>query len=75
MEKLKDVAWYELEEMEDREFSPLKCRYFKKDSPMVRTWSFGIDDEEFHQRKPDKGLITKKEIRILSLSALKLKEK
>ena len=39
------------------------------------SWSLGIEDEEFSQRKPDKGLITKKEIRVLSLHALKLKEK
>jgi precorrin-6Y C5,15-methyltransferase (decarboxylating) len=37
-------------------------------------WSMGIDDEEFHQRKPEKGLLTKKEIRTLSLMALNLRE-
>ena len=38
------------------------------------SWPLGIEDEEFHQRKPDKGLITKKEIRVLSLYALQLKK-
>jgi precorrin-6Y C5,15-methyltransferase (decarboxylating) len=38
------------------------------------SWSLGIEDEEFSQRKPDKGLITKKEIRVLSLHALKLRK-
>ena len=67
-------AWYELEEMENMEFSPLNIVILKKTSD-VRTWSFGIDDEEFHQRKPEKGLITKKEVRILSLNEMKLTQK
>ena len=70
---MKDAGWYELEEMCNNEFSPLKCRHFEKNGESP-SWSFGIDDEEFFQRKPDKGLITKKEIRMLSLSALKLKK-
>ena len=67
-------AWYDLEEMENREFSPLNIVILKKTSD-VRTWSFGIDDEEFHQRKPEKGLLTKKQVRILSLSEMKLTQK
>ena len=62
------AGWYELEEMLDIEFSPLNVVILKKivDGP---SWSIGIEDEEFSQRKPDKGLITKKEIRVLSLYA------
>ena len=45
--------------------SPLNIVILKKTSD-VRTWSFGIDDEEFHQRKPEKGLLTKKQVRILA---------
>jgi precorrin-6Y C5,15-methyltransferase (decarboxylating) len=65
--------WFSLEEMHDVEFSPLNIVILKKvlEGP---TWSIGIDDAEFAQRKPDKGLITKKEIRTLSISALRLKE-
>lgn len=64
--------WFSLEEMKDAEFSPLNIVILKKidESPM---WTIGIEDEEFCQRKPDKGLLTKKEIRTLSLSALHLK--
>lgn len=67
------VGWYELEEMVDHEFSALNVVILKKvaDGP---SWSLGIDDEEFSQRKPDKGLITKKEIRVLSLHAMNLKK-
>ncbi|MGM7722937.1 precorrin-6y C5,15-methyltransferase (decarboxylating) subunit CbiE [Metabacillus sp. Hm71] len=67
-------AFYELEEMEHLEFSPLNIVILKKITDS-KTWSFGIDDEEFHQRKPEKGLLTKKEIRTLSLSEMKLNQK
>jgi precorrin-6B C5,15-methyltransferase / cobalt-precorrin-6B C5,C15-methyltransferase len=66
-------AFYRLEEMENTEFSPLNVVILQKTSE-GKVWKFGIDDEEFHQRKPEKGLLTKKEIRILSLSELKLTE-
>jgi len=33
---------------------------------------FGLDDESFKQRKPEKGLITKREIRAISLSRMQL---
>lgn len=64
---------FTLEEMANEQFLPLNTVILKRiaEGP---TWSIGIDDHEFFQRKPDKGLITKKEIRTLSLSALKLKK-
>ncbi|SMO90608.1 precorrin-6y C5,15-methyltransferase (decarboxylating) subunit CbiE [Melghirimyces algeriensis] len=66
-------GWYELKEMAKTEFSPLNIVILKKVSSGPE-WTFGIDDHEFHQRKPEKGLLTKKEIRTLSLSALRLKK-
>nr|WP_263327893.1 precorrin-6y C5,15-methyltransferase (decarboxylating) subunit CbiE [Neobacillus sp. Marseille-Q6967] len=65
--------WFSLDKMKDAEFSPLNIVILKKigENPQ---WPIGIDDEAFFQRKPDKGLITKKEIRTLSISALRLKE-
>ncbi|MDV2685209.1 precorrin-6y C5,15-methyltransferase (decarboxylating) subunit CbiE [Alkalihalophilus lindianensis] len=66
-------GYYELVEMEKMEFSPLNVVILKK-VEAVKTWSFGIEDDEFHQRKPEKGLLTKKEIRSLSLMALNLNE-
>ncbi|WP_243291088.1 precorrin-6y C5,15-methyltransferase (decarboxylating) subunit CbiE [Bacillus sp. FJAT-47783] len=65
-------AFYTLEDMKNTRFSPLNVVILRKVKPSP-FWSFGIEDEEFVQRKPEKGLITKKEIRTLSLSALKLK--
>ncbi|WP_214484391.1 precorrin-6y C5,15-methyltransferase (decarboxylating) subunit CbiE [Bacillus sp. SM2101] len=68
-------GWYDLHELHnivDNVFSPLNIVILKKvaESP---AWSLGINDKEFAQRKPEKGLITKKEIRTLSVSALQLK--
>ncbi len=34
---------------------------------------FGLQDSDFHQRKPDKGLITKREVRAISLARMQLK--
>ncbi len=65
--------WFNLEDMIDAEFSALNVVILKKTAENP-SWSIGIDDEEFIQRKPDKGLITKKEIRTLSISALRLKK-
>jgi precorrin-6B C5,15-methyltransferase / cobalt-precorrin-6B C5,C15-methyltransferase len=66
--------FFQLEEMADAEFSPLNVVILQK-TKAGPTWSLGIDDDEFLQRKPDKGLITKKEIRVLSISALRLHAK
>ncbi len=33
-------------------------------------WTIGIPDKEFHQRKPLQGLITKAEVRVISLSKM-----
>ncbi|WP_379970309.1 precorrin-6y C5,15-methyltransferase (decarboxylating) subunit CbiE [Ectobacillus sp. sgz5001026] len=63
----------ELDEMKDAEFSPLNVVVLKKTAEGP-SWSIGIEDEEFIQRKPEKGLITKKEIRALSISALHLQK-
>lgn len=65
-------AWYSLEDMEQTSFSPLNVVVLKKKAEAL-VWPLGIADEEFAQRKPDKGLITKKEVRILSVAALQLK--
>ena len=66
-------GWYSLDEMENQVFSALNVVILKQVEPAPR-WSLGIEDEEFSQRKPDKGLITKKEIRVLSLQALQLQK-
>lgn len=62
-----------LDEMEEATFSPLNVVILKQ-RQVVKRSAIGIADEEFSQRKPDKGLITKKEIRVLCLQALQLQE-
>ena len=67
-------GWYTLDEMEVGRFSPLNVVILKQTAP-ARVWPLGIDDEAFSQRKPEKGLITKKEIRVLTLQAMRLHER
>lgn len=62
-----------LDEMEQADFSPLNVVILKQSEPVKRS-AIGIADEAFHQRKPEKGLITKKEIRVLCLQELQLQE-
>lgn len=66
-------AHYTLDEMAQGEFSPLNVVILKQRTPVNRS-TMGIDDDAFIQRKPEKGLVTKKEIRVLSLHALALQE-
>ncbi|MCC0563635.1 bifunctional cobalt-precorrin-7 (C(5))-methyltransferase/cobalt-precorrin-6B (C(15))-methyltransferase [Brevibacillus borstelensis] len=68
------TGWYSLEEMADGVFADLNVVILRKrrQGPI---WPLGIADEQFSQRKPDKGLITKKEVRILSIAQLQLHAK
>jgi len=66
-------GWYSLDELEMADFSPLNVVILQQTS-VPKRYALGIDDEEFSQRKPDKGLITKKEIRVLSLQAMQLQK-
>lgn len=68
--------FWTLEEMVTREFAALNVvilRHKKEVSAPVRR-GFAYPDEEFRQRKPEKGLITKREVRALVLSELNLSE-
>ena len=62
---------FTLDEMESAQFYPLNVVILKQRMPVQRS-TMGIDDDAFIQRKPEKGLVTKKEIRVLSLHALEL---
>lgn len=42
-------------------------------APMPRTVAFGLADDRYRQRQPDKGLITKREVRAVSLARLQLR--
>ncbi len=65
------TGWYTLEEMAEGSFCELNVVILRREQTGP-VWPFGIADEEFAQRKPDKGLITKKEVRVLSLAQLQL---
>lgn len=41
--------------------------------PIQSNILFGLQDSDFYQRKPDKGLITKREVRAVSLARMQLK--
>ncbi|WP_158736291.1 precorrin-6y C5,15-methyltransferase (decarboxylating) subunit CbiE [Alteribacillus sp. YIM 98480] len=71
--KNEKVQWFSLEEAAGYEAEPLNVVILKAENPKPKP-SIGIADDLFKQRKPDKGLITKKEVRVLSLSALNLKK-
>ncbi|MGA5688191.1 precorrin-6y C5,15-methyltransferase (decarboxylating) subunit CbiE [Cytobacillus pseudoceanisediminis] len=65
--------FFTLDEMEQSSFYPLNVVILKQRVAVERA-SLGISDDRFVQRKPDKGLITKKEIRTLCIQELELKE-
>ncbi|MGG0655832.1 precorrin-6y C5,15-methyltransferase (decarboxylating) subunit CbiE [Rummeliibacillus pycnus] len=67
------TGWYSLEDMQESTFSPLNVVILKRIASSPK-WALGIADDEFSQRRPDKGLITKKEIRVLSLHAMHLQK-
>jgi precorrin-6Y C5,15-methyltransferase (decarboxylating) len=65
--------WFELPDLAiTEECSPLNVVVLRKTGASPQ-WPLGIEDEAFAQRKPDKGLITKREVRVLSIAALGLK--
>ncbi|MCI3923214.1 precorrin-6y C5,15-methyltransferase (decarboxylating) subunit CbiE [Paenibacillus sp. TRM 82003] len=68
-------GWWTLADLADATFDPLSIVVLLRrgDAPPRRD-GFGFDDEAFDQRKPEKGLITKKEVRVISLSELRLRE-
>lgn len=68
-------GYWTLEEMAHAEFSPLNVVILRrKPGAEIPVFGLGMEDDEFHQRKPEKGLITKKEVRVVSLAELKLKK-
>jgi precorrin-6Y C5,15-methyltransferase (decarboxylating) len=61
-------------ELKQKTFAPLNvviCRRPARQDPAAEH-AFGISDDGFFQRKPEQGLITKAEVRAVSLSKLRL---
>ncbi|MFQ5894945.1 MAG: precorrin-6y C5,15-methyltransferase (decarboxylating) subunit CbiE [Nitrospinota bacterium] len=66
-----------LEELPAFQCSPLNVLILLREgerAPSPADWTLGIDEEEFLHRKPELGLITKKEVRVLSLARMNLRE-
>jgi precorrin-6Y C5,15-methyltransferase (decarboxylating) len=66
----------DLGELAEKTFSPLNVLVLTKkaEAPVLlrRDWTFGIPEEAFYQRQPLKGLITKTEVRVLSLAKMRI---
>ncbi|WP_045522379.1 bifunctional cobalt-precorrin-7 (C(5))-methyltransferase/cobalt-precorrin-6B (C(15))-methyltransferase [Neobacillus niacini] len=71
--EMERCRFFTLDEMEQTSFFPLNVVVLKQREVVERS-SLGIPDDAFLQRKPDKGLITKREIRTLCLQELGIKE-
>lgn len=71
------ISACELPELVDRSFDPLNVLVLVKraEAPLLnkRDWTIGIPEEAFYQRQPLKGLITKTEVRVLSLSKMRIR--
>lgn len=57
----------------DQSFNGNDIVILNRKQPRQTNISFGLQDSDFHQRKPDKGLITKREVRAVSLARMQLK--
>ncbi|MFP5392603.1 MAG: precorrin-6Y C5,15-methyltransferase (decarboxylating) subunit CbiT, partial [Gammaproteobacteria bacterium] len=56
----------------DMRFAALNVVLLWRATPMPRAQRVGLPDDAFEQRQPDKGLITKQEVRAVSLARLRL---
>lgn len=66
--------FWELDEMEHAEFAALNIVILRRKPGKASRRGFAYPDRDFQQRRPDKGLITKREIRAFVLSELNLAE-
>ncbi len=57
----------------DQSFNGNNIVILNRKQPLQTNISFGLQDSDFYQRKPDKGLITKREIRAVSLARMQLR--
>ena len=72
-EKENIFQWMTVDGAASSQFADLNIVILRKKST-TEDALFGLPDERFKQRKPDKGLITKREIRAVSLARMSLKQ-
>ncbi len=70
-EKVTACSLGELEGLSFGELNVLIVQRYSAPSPQS-AYAFGLPEEAFAQRKPEKGLITKTEVRVLALSKLRV---
>jgi len=58
------------DQVQDKDFSEPNLLVLQRQSQRKFSARLGTEDSEYHQRKPDKGLITKREVRLVSLGLL-----
>jgi len=64
--------WLTIDTAAGRRFADPNIVVLRRRQPVPREALFGLPDERFNQRKPDKGLITKREVRAVSLARMAL---
>jgi len=67
------IADVPVSELAGQDFADLNMVILERKSPITKPTLFGLEDASFNQRKPEKGLITKREVRAVSLAHMQLK--
>jgi len=67
------VADIPIPDLAEQDFSDLNMVILERKIKADKTTLFGLEDASFNQRKPEKGLITKREVRAVSLAHMQLK--
>ncbi|MBI3772656.1 MAG: precorrin-6y C5,15-methyltransferase (decarboxylating) subunit CbiE [Gammaproteobacteria bacterium] len=60
-------------EAAERKFTDPNILFLWRDTPARRELLFGLADDSYRQRYPEKGLITKREVRAVSLARMQLR--
>ena len=61
-----------IDDVAEKSFADLNIVVLQRNEKVESTVLFGLEDSSFHQRKPEKGLITKREVRAASLASMQL---
>jgi len=67
------VADVPISELAEQNFADLNMVILERKEKLEKATLFGLEDACFNQRKPEKGLITKREVRAVSLAHMQLK--
>ncbi|MDQ6995658.1 MAG: precorrin-6y C5,15-methyltransferase (decarboxylating) subunit CbiE [Mariprofundaceae bacterium] len=72
-DKERIVADVPISELAEQAFADMNMVILERKEAIEKPTLFGLKDASFHQRKPEKGLITKREVRAVSLAMMQLK--